>query len=172
MNRFVSNFILGFFALTLMAVYGFAKQPTVYSTMTRKAQPDTAASTQSPAAARRVLLPNGVTISATVVTSEADRLKGLAGVEQLADNAGMLFVFPESGTYSMWMKGMKIPLDMVWLDEQGRVVHLASQVQPPKDNQVDVPTYANDEPAKYVLELAAGEAAAAGITEGVQLTLS
>jgi hypothetical protein len=170
-NRFISNLILGFFVLALMAVYGFAKQPTVYSMITGQTKQTTTASAGDDTT-RRVILPNGTTIAVRVAATEEERLKGLSGVEQLESNAGMLFVFAEPGTYSMWMKGMKIPLDMVWLDSEGRVVHLATQVQPPKDDQAAPPTYINDQPAKYVLELAAGEAEATGTTEGAVLKLS
>lgn len=170
MNRLISNFILGFFALALMAVYGFAKQPTVYSMMTRKTveqeQTSPAETTQ------RIVMPNGMTIAAKVADTNETRTKGLSGVEQLDENSGMLFAFDTSGTYSMWMKDMKMPIDMVWLDEAGKVVHLAVQVPVPTAEQTELPTYVNDQPAKYVLELAAGEAEKAGIKEGDTLKLS
>jgi len=171
MNRFVSNFILGFFVLTLMAVYGFAKQPTVYSLMTHQTQPTTTVTTQG-GGVRRVVLPNGATIVAQVVDTPEAQREGLAGTKQLASDSGMLFVFAQPGTHPMWMKGMKIPIDMVWLDDQGRVVYLAANVPVPQDDQPDLPSYVNDQPAKYVLELTAGEAEQTGIREGVQLTLS
>lgn len=172
MNRLVSNFILGFFALTLMAVYGFAKQPTVYSMMTRKTADITQANTEARDGTQRIILPNGVTIAAKLAETEDVRQKGLAGVEQLDNNSGMLFVFNQAGTYSMWMKDMKMPIDMIWLDEQGKVVHLATDVPAPTADQTELPTYVNDQPAKYVLELAAGEAEKTGIKEGVTLQLA
>lgn len=173
MNRFVSNFILGFFALALMAVYGFAKQPTVYSMMTRQTKSvATTESTKTVSTERRVILPNGTTVLAKVAETDLARKQGLSGVEKLDQNSGMLFVFDKSGTYSMWMKDMKIPLDIIWLDEQGRVVHLANAVQPPKDGQTDLKTYENDQPATYVLELPAGTAESVGLKEGDQVKLT
>jgi uncharacterized membrane protein (UPF0127 family) len=172
MNRFVSNFILGFFALALMAVYSFAKQPTVYSMMTRKSSLATESQADTAKAAQRVVLPNGTTVAVTVADTPEAQEKGLAGVERLQNNAGMLFVFAQDGTYPMWMKDMKMPIDMLWLDDQGKVVHLAVNVPVPKSDQSEVPTYVNDQPAKYVLELPAGEAEKAGVKEGVQLVLS
>ena len=172
MNRLVSNFILGFFALALMAVYGFAKQPTVYSMMMGRTATKSVATTQTDGTVRRVVMPNGTTIAARVADTDETRAKGLAGVERLDDNSGMLFAFSTSGTYSMWMKGMNMSIDILWLDEQGKVVHLAAQVPAPVDDQADLPTYVNDQPAKYVLELAAGEAEKTGIKEGDTLKLS
>lgn len=154
-----------------MAVYGFAKQPTVYSLMTKTSNQQILTTTTTENT-RRVVLPNGTTLAVQVAETEAQRNQGLAGVEQINSGSGMLFVFDQSGNHSMWMKGMQIPLDIVWLDEQGKVVYLATQVQPPKDDQAELSTYVNDEPARYVLELAAGEAEMAGIKEGVHLTLS
>lgn len=171
MNRFISNLILGFFVLALMAVYGFAKQPTVYSMITGQAKQTTTASAGGDTT-RRVILPNGTTVAVRVAATEEERLKGLSGVEQLDSNAGMLFVFAEPGTYSMWMKGMKIPLDMVWLDQNGRVVYVAAKVPPPTVNEETLPTYTSEKPAQYVLELAAGTAETSGITDGATLTIS
>ncbi len=167
MNRFVSNLILGFFVLALMAVYGFAKQPTVYSMLTKETQPE-----NTEEDARRVILPNGTTITAQVAMTGEERNQGLAGVEQLASDAGMLFVFDNSSTHSMWMKGMKTSIDMVWLDEGGKVVYLATNVPVPAEGDIEFPVYQSDEPARYVLELAAGTVDAAGIAEGQEIKLS
>ncbi len=167
MNRFVSNLILGFFVLALMVVYGFAKQPTVYSTMNSKSQPTTQTENT-----RRVILPNGTTITAQVVTTGEEQRQGLAGVEKLDGSKGMLFVFAESGIHSIWMQGMKIPIDIIWLDDGGQVVHLAKNVPMPTEGETDLPTYVNEQPARYVLELAAGTVESADIKEGSKLVLS
>lgn len=172
MNRLVSNFILGFFVLVLMAVYGFAKQPTVYSMLTQKKQLAAETVGNQDGATRRVVLPNGATIEATVADTPETQQKGLSGVEQLEVGTGMLFVFAQDGTYSMWMKDMKIPVDMLWLDNQGKVVHLATNVPAPEDGQTELPAYVNDQPAQYVLELSAGETEKAGVKEGDKLILS
>ncbi len=166
MNRFVSNLILGFFVLALMAVYGFAKQPTVYSMLTKENQPE-----NTKEDVRRVILPNGTTITAQVAMTGEERSRGLAGVEQLASDAGMLFVFEQSGTHSMWMKGMKTPIDMIWLDEDGKVVYLVTNVPVPAEGDIGFPIYQSDVPARYVLELAAGTVDQAGIVEGQEIKL-
>lgn len=167
MNRLLSNLILGFFVLALMVVYGFAKQPTVYSTLTGKSQTATQAEDT-----RRVILPNGTTIATKVVTTEEEQRQGLSGVEQLESNSGMLFVFAQPGAHSIWMQGMKIPIDIIWLNDEGQVVHLATNVPTPTEGQTDLPTYVNDEPARYVLELAAGTVESTDIKEGSVIILS
>lgn len=167
MNRFVSNLILGFFVLALMAVYGFAKQPTVYSMLTAKNQ--TAEQVEN---TRRVILPNGTTVVAEVVATEEQQEQGLAGVEKLENNTGMLFAFSQDGVHPMWMKGMNTSIDMVWLNNEGQVVYLASKVPVPEEEQTDFPTYSNIEPARYVLELAAGTIESTDIKEGSKLVLS
>jgi uncharacterized protein len=169
MNRLVSNLILGFFVLALMAVYGFAKQPTVYSMLTSKNQPVAQTSDEN---TRRIILPNGTTVTAQIASTTEEQAQGLAGVTQLESSSGMLFVFAQPGAHAMWMKGMKTSIDMVWLDNQGKVVYLATRVPVPAEGQTDWPTYTNSEPATYVLELAAGTAESAGITEGTQVNLS
>jgi uncharacterized protein len=166
-NRFVSNLILGFFVVALMAVYGFAKQPTVYSMMTSKNQ-----TTEQTENTRRVILPNGTTILAEVATTQEQQEQGLAGVEKLENNAGMLFAFSQDGAHSMWMKGMDTSIDMVWLNNEGQVVYLASKVPAPTEGQTEFLTYTNIEPARYVLELAAGTVESTDIKEGSKLVLS
>ena len=47
--------------------------------------------------------------------SEAERQQGLSGWPSLAEDEGMLFVFDQPGRYSFWMRGMKFPLDFVWI---------------------------------------------------------
>jgi len=174
MNRFVSNFILGFFVLVLMAAYSFAKQPTVYSMLTQQRQTSvettrTAAETNEEN--RRVVLPNGKTIAVKIADTQESQERGLSGVERLGDNDGMLFVFAQPGIHAMWMRDMKISIDMVWLDDQGKVVHFAASV-PPATSPDNLITYQNDQPAKYVLEVPAGTVEAAQIKEGDRLALS
>jgi uncharacterized protein len=71
------------------------------------------------------------------------------------ENGGMLFIFPKIAARPFWMKDTLIPLDMIWLDDTGKVVHIHRDVPPCPPAQGDTcPAYGPKEPtARYVLEL-------------------
>lgn len=103
---------------------------------------------------RHVLVHLGQTVFKTdVADTDAERKQGLSGVDTLAASEGMLFVFPSNDTWSIWMKGMNLPIDIVWLDEDKRVVHTEKNVQPDSPPHA---TYRPSVPARYVVELSAG----------------
>jgi len=83
------------------------------------------------------------------------REKGLMFVKSLPEKKGMLFIFPESGKHSFWMKNTLIPLDMIWIDAGKEIVFIKGNVQPCLANEVCVGIVPNRD-AKYVLELKAG----------------
>jgi uncharacterized membrane protein (UPF0127 family) len=79
----------------------------------------------------------------------------------------MLFVHNAEGQYPYWMYQCKISLDMIWMDRQRRIVEIAEQVPPcPPGPQEQCPNYGGHEPAMFVLELAAGQAARHGLKNG------
>lgn len=82
--------------------------------------------------------------------------------ETLAPHAGMLFIFDQPGRYGFWMKHTRIPLDMLWLDQNWQVVHIERTV-PPCTND-PCPRYRPPADARYVLEVNGG--AADGIAIG------
>lgn len=98
-----------------------------------------------------------------LANTEADRVKGLSGVQSLAPNGGLLMEFDSSDTHGIWMKDMNFPLDIVWLDAHQKVVYIVMNA-PPEDPASTV--YAPKDPALYVLELPAGSVKAAGIKTG------
>lgn len=89
--------------------------------------------------------------------TQAKRNKGLSGRQSLADNEGMLFIFPAVDKYSFWMKGLNFPLDFVWIREE-KVVDLIENVPPPDPGQKNesLPIYQPKEAIDKVLELQAG----------------
>jgi uncharacterized membrane protein (UPF0127 family) len=102
-------------------------------------------------------------IQVEVANTEQERQKGLSAATSLAKNHGMLFVFSHDSQWAMWMKDMKMPIDIVWLNAYKKVVHVEAHVDP-----ASYPAYfAPPESARYVLELASGGAAEAGILPGV-----
>lgn len=97
------------------------------------------------------------------ITSEG-RAQGLMYRNFLAVDAGMLFVFEQEGNYPFWMKNTKIPLDIIWIDKNRRVVFVAKNVPPcDVDLCLDIIPDGN---AMYVLEINAGFADKIGIKQG------
>lgn len=95
--------------------------------------------------------------------SDSERRLGLMYRRELAANAGMLFVFPDTAPRSFWMKNTYLELDMIFLDESLRVLHVIHRAMPfsesPRESLF---------PTRYVLELRGGQAAASGIAPGVR----
>lgn len=79
--------------------------------------------------------------------------KGLSGRDSLAEDRGMLFVFPNVDRHSFWMKDMKFSIDIIWINE-GKVIDIAPNLQPNLDNPL--PSYLPRLPVKFVLEVKAG----------------
>ncbi len=94
------------------------------------------------------------------------RMRGLQHRAQLPADAGMLFIFPESGRHAFWMKDALIPLDMIWLDSSRKVVHIETGAQPCSGDIC--PNYTPSMSALYVLELNAGQVKKNGIKLGDQ----
>jgi uncharacterized membrane protein (UPF0127 family) len=69
-------------------------------------------------------------INLIIVETEQLRTTGLGGREFLPDNTAMLFTFDKPDFYGIWMKDMKISIDIFWLDEEGRIISLEENVSP------------------------------------------
>ncbi len=102
------------------------------------------------------------TISVEVVATEATREQGLSGRASLPPNSGMWFVFDQEDVWGIWMKGMRFPLDIVYVDNGKNIATVYKNVSPDTYPEIFYPT----KPARYVLELPAGFADAHGIAEG------
>ncbi len=98
------------------------------------------------------ILINGTPLAITRAVTVAQRQQGLSNREHLAPNHGMLFVFDTPDRHGIWMKDMRFPIDILWLDPNGTVVDLQSNVSPETYPTVFTPKM----PAQYVLELPAG----------------
>ncbi len=104
----------------------------------------------------------------TAVTPE-ERKTGLMFREKLGDKAGMLFIFEALKAYPIWMKNMKIPLDIIWLDHSRKIVAVRENVPPCE--QAACPIYEPEAAAGYVLEINAGEIRKLGLKTGDLMTL-
>ncbi|HPB69188.1 MAG TPA: DUF192 domain-containing protein [Candidatus Omnitrophota bacterium] len=106
----------------------------------------------------RVCFP-GACYDVELALTPETRQRGLQRRVQMPADHGMLFVFPKSSAYGFWMKETLIPLDMIWMDHNRRIVHIEEHVPPCETTAQDCPVYTPPKPALYVLELNAGQAA-------------
>lgn len=90
----------------------------------------------------------------TAVTPE-QREHGLSERARLAGGAGMWFVLPEAGWHAFWMRGVKFPIDLVWVSPSRRV--LEAVTLPICNNLYSCPLYSPPGAVAYVLEVNAGE---------------
>lgn len=89
-----------------------------------------------------------------VASNYIDRAIGLSGRSNLPPDSGMLFVFENRGEYGFWMKGMKFPLDIVWIDGD-EIKGFTENIPPPK-NFSNLTIYYPPQPIDKVLEINAG----------------
>ena len=89
-----------------------------------------------------------------IAKTKQERKRGLSGRDYLANNRGMLFVYPSKGFYSFWMKGMNFPLDILWLNEKREIVTFYSGLPPCIDD--NCPLFSSSKQALYVLEIPSG----------------
>ena len=101
-----------------------------------------------------------------VRTGEAQE-RGLSGRASLAEDQGMLFDFETSDIYKFWMKDMKFPIDMIWFDEDRRVVYIQEDATPESYPE----SFGPNENTKYVLEVVAGFTQKYNIKIGDKLVL-
>lgn len=92
--------------------------------------------------------------------------RGLGGRDSLSSSHGMLFVFSSSGQHAIWMKGVLIPIDVIWISADGRVVDVRTAQPEPGVPDEQLKRYHPGEPARYVLEVQAGLAAEKGVAVG------
>lgn len=100
-------------------------------------------------------------VSVELARSDEERTRGLMNRRELASESGMLFLFEENAPRAFWMKNTLIPLDMLFIDDGGRLVGLIERTEPlttsPRDPGV---------PSRYVLEVNGGWAARHGVRPG------
>lgn len=103
-------------------------------------------------------------IDVEVVIKKEDVARGLMRRARLDRNSGMLFVFQNSAPHSFWMKNTLIPLDMIWIDQTRKIIHIESHVPPCQSDPC--PIYTPPASALYVLEVNGGYADELGMKIG------
>lgn len=96
---------------------------------------------------------SGSAVRAEVADTTPKRIEGLMSKKVLPEDEGMLFIFNSEGHHGIWMMNMSFSIDILWIDENLRVVDIAESAQPCKFN---CPVYLPDEKSLYVLEVSSG----------------
>jgi uncharacterized protein len=120
----------------------------------------------------QISTPKGSIILAEIADSPDKRAQGLMNRLSIAPDRGMLFRFPELGYWTFWMKNTKIPLDILWLDKTGNIIHIESDVPICTRTDDHCPRYYSHKKSWQVLELKAGMADKLELIPGSQLTIS
>ncbi|KRA40059.1 DUF192 domain-containing protein [Pseudoxanthomonas sp. Root630] len=105
-----------------------------------------------------------------IADDDTERARGLMFRDALADGTGMLFIHEAEEPQAYWMKNTRIPLDILYFDEGRKLVTQQRNV-PPCSAGNACPSYPSDQPARFVLELNAGEAERLKLQDGAELTL-
>jgi uncharacterized membrane protein (UPF0127 family) len=106
-------------------------------------------------------------VMASVAETWTERIKGLSDTPYLPEEIVKLFIFDSSGYHSIWMKDMNYSIDIIWVSEDGVVVHTESGAAPESFPAMFVP----ETPAKYVIETVEGFVAKNNVSLGATVIL-
>jgi uncharacterized membrane protein (UPF0127 family) len=116
------------------------------------------------------VLIGGVKIYADLADTPRKQADGLMWRPQLNESEGMLFVFGSEGNLSFWMKNMLIPIDIVFITSDMKIITVHKSVPPCPANPCK--SYASSTPAKYALEVRAGFCERHGVQPGDSISIS
>jgi hypothetical protein len=111
-------------------------------------------------------------LNVEVAQTDLTRQQGLSGRESLAQNDGMLFVFPSVGRYAFWMKGMRFPLDFIWIKDNQVVEITANAPTEPNVPDAGLFRYLPKEEVDSMIEVNAGWAKTNKIKVGDEIFIS
>lgn len=100
----------------------------------------------------QIKINNTITLKTDVSTTNKERMIGLSKYEKLSEDQAMLFVFEKKGFYSFWMRDMKFPIDIIWLDENKTIVSIKENADPVSFPQ----SYTPESESLFVVETVAG----------------
>ena len=111
----------------------------------------------------------GQHFSIEIADNDATREHGLMDRESMPQDHGMLFVFQDDQPRAFWMKNCKFPQDMLFFDADRRLISVQHDV--PACTADPCPPYSSGAPARYVLELNAGQARKLGVAPGDEMQI-
>jgi uncharacterized membrane protein (UPF0127 family) len=95
-------------------------------------------------------------LSVQLAATPEQREAGLAGMEHISDTEGMMFIFSEPRRIGFWMKGVKFPLDILWLNK-GKIIAISDNIPiEPGKKENELPVYYPPSEADRVIEVNAG----------------
>lgn len=104
-----------------------------------------------------------------IADTEPERVQGLSGVDKLPLDGGLLMKFDTDSTWGIWMKDMKIPLDIIWLNSNKEAIYIVKNASPDLSTTT---TFVPKSNARYVIELPAGGVDQAAIRTGMTATFN
>src|SRR5690348_2567765 len=114
-----------------------------------------------------ITFPNGKTVIAETMLRDVDQMRGMMFRDSLAKDRGMLFIHPDERNVPYWMYQVRIPLDIIWMDHDRRIVEISANTPACTSKSAkECPQYGGHQKARYVLELAGGGAAMYGLKVG------
>ena len=141
---FKKTFIFIFLLIVILALVSIARENFIYK--------HTASPQVSNTKNTKHIKLAGVNLTVDLATDNATREQGLSGRNSLAENQGMLFIFDAPGNYAFWMKDMNFPIDVIWIDQNLKVVYIQKDAEPSSYPNLFTPKVN----AKYVLEVFSG----------------
>lgn len=118
-----------------------------------------------------VTFPNGKKVAAETMLRDIDQMRGMMFRDSLAKDRGMLFVHSADGNYPYWMYQCRIPLDIIWMNHDRRIVEISANTPAcPSKSARECPSFGGHEKARYVLELAGGGVATYSLKVGDTLS--
>lgn len=106
-----------------------------------------------------------LTVDAEIAVTRDQRTRGLMWRYALPEGAGMLFIFPREQPLSFWMRNTLIPLDMIFIDANRKIVSIQENAEPRT-----LSARPSTGPATYVLEVPGGYSAKHGVKPGSAVT--
>lgn len=110
-----------------------------------------------------------ISLQASIADTNEERAQGLSDTPYIPAGIAKLFIFDTSEKWSFWMKNMNYPIDIFWVDESGRVVHVVEEAKPDSYPKI---SFIPPVPAKYVIETKAGFAQENNIEVGAVVEMT
>ena len=115
-----------------------------------------------------IAFPNGIEIEAEVADTPEKLLFGLAFLDTLPPNGGMIYIFESTGPHRVTTKAYRFPVDMIWVDESRHIVSIAENVPP--CHAETCPWHGSESSSvRYLIQTAAGFAKRTGLEVGEEL---